>query len=214
EAWLNTKIADARVPLSTARARVEDTAIIDAIQKVQMHYARADVSFTSVFTTDLEIAKGPVTARQIAALYMYENELYAVQGNGRIVREALENSARYFDTCAAPCGSGPRANPQVFGFNYDVAQGVTYEIDVTRPAGERIRNLRFRGEPLDDARPLRIAVNNYRAGGSGGYGMFRDTRLLWRSYEDIRDLMIRYYGEGHELPSAADRNWRIAAGSP
>ena len=214
EAWLNTKVTEARNPLSAARARFEDTAIIDAIQRVQMHYAKADVSFASAFTTDVRIAAGPVTARQIAALYIYDNELYAVQGNGRMVREALENSARYYQTCPAPCAGGPRANPQVFGFNYDVAQGVTYEIDVTRPPGERIRNLRFRGEPLDDARPLRIALNNYRAGGSAGYDMFRNARQLWRSYEDIRDLMVRYYSEGRELAGQPDNNWRIVAPAP
>jgi 2',3'-cyclic-nucleotide 2'-phosphodiesterase/3'-nucleotidase len=213
EAWLKTKITEARAPLSAARARLEDTAIIDAIQQVQMHYAKADVSFASVFTTHVEIPAGPVTVRQIAALYMYDNELYAVQGNGRIVREALENSARYFATCPAPCSGGPRPDPQVFGFNYDVAQGVTYEIDVTRPPGDRIRNLRFRGEPLDDARPLRLAINNYRAAGSAGYGMMRDTRLLWRSYEDIRDLMIRYYSDGHELPAKPNDNWKITFGT-
>ena len=68
----------------------------------------------------------------------------------------LENSARFY------------GNPSVMGFNYDMAQGVSYEIDVSRPEGDRIRNLRFRGQPLAPAQKLRIAVNNYRAGGSGG----------------------------------------------
>jgi 2',3'-cyclic-nucleotide 2'-phosphodiesterase/3'-nucleotidase len=213
EVWLNTKVSEAGVTLSAARARFEDTAVIDAIQQVQMHYSKADVSFASAFRTDVRIPAGPVTAREIAALYVYDNELYAVQGNGRIVREALENAARYYQTCPAPCSSGPRPDPRVFGFNYDVAQGVTYEIDVTRPPGDRIRNLRFRGEPLDDARPLRIAVNNYRAAGSAGYTMFRDARQVWRSYEDIRDLMVRYYSEGHSLPVKPDNNWRITTGS-
>ena len=47
--------------------------------------------------------KGPVTVRQIAALYIYDNQLYALEGNGKMVREALENSARYFLTCTGDC---------------------------------------------------------------------------------------------------------------
>jgi 2',3'-cyclic-nucleotide 2'-phosphodiesterase/3'-nucleotidase len=125
------------------------------------------------------------------------------------VREALENAARYYNTCPdAACSAGPLINRGVIGYNYDTAQGVTYDVDLTQPAGSRIRNLRFRGSPLQDEQPLRIAVNNYRAGGSGGYTMFRGTKVLWRSYEDIRELIIRYYSE-HALPAAPDRNWRV-----
>ena len=52
-------------------------------------------------------------------------------------------------------------------------------------------------------------MNNYRAGGSGGYKMFHGAKVLWQSSQDIRDLMIQYYGQGRPLPTKADRNWRI-----
>jgi len=71
-----------------------------------------------------------------------------------------------------------------------------------------VRNLTFRGKPLGDADKIRIAVNNYRAGGSGGYRMFRGAPVVWRSYEDIRELIIRYYST-HPFPTAADNNWRV-----
>ena len=80
--------------------RVEDTALIDDIQTVQMHYAQADVSFASLFNPRVAVPKGEVTVRQIAALYLYENELYAIEGDGRMVKDALENSARYYLSCA------------------------------------------------------------------------------------------------------------------
>ena len=95
------------------------------------------------------------------------------------------------------------------GFNYDMAQGVSYEIDVTRPEGDRIRNLRYRGLPLSSSQKLRIAVNNYRAGGSGGYEMFRNASVVWRSGEEIREMIIRYYTEKKQLPARADGNWRV-----
>jgi 2',3'-cyclic-nucleotide 2'-phosphodiesterase (5'-nucleotidase family) len=89
-----------------------------------------------------------------------------------------------------------------------MAQGVTYDIDLTRPVGDRIRNLRFKDKPLAPNQKLRIAVNNYRAAGSNGYTMFQKAKLVWRSYEDIRDLIVRYYTD-HELPSGPDNNWTI-----
>jgi 2',3'-cyclic-nucleotide 2'-phosphodiesterase/3'-nucleotidase len=209
ERYLNTRIADAPVTLDTRLARVQDTALLDAVQQVQLFYSKADVSFASAFNTQLVIGKGPVSVRQMAALYLYENELYTIEGTGKMVREALENAARYFESCSGDCSGGPLINHQVYGYNYDMAQGVDYEIDLTRPVGDRIRNLRWQGKPLEDKQPLRIAVNNYRSGGSAGYAAFRGAKIVWRSSEEIRDLVIRYYSEHKELPAKPDGNWRI-----
>jgi 2',3'-cyclic-nucleotide 2'-phosphodiesterase/3'-nucleotidase len=209
ERYLNTPVAEAPVALDSRLARVEDSALIDAIQQVQLYYSKADVSLASAFNSRVSVPKGPVTIRQIAALYVYENQLYLVEGNGKMVRDALENSARYYNTCPGDCSHGPLINPQVIGYNYDMAQGVDYEIDLMQPAGQRIRNLRWRGKALDDHQPLRIAVNNYRAGGSAGYTMFRGAKILWRSPDEIRDLVIQYYSEHKTLPAQPDDNWRV-----
>ncbi|HWQ56245.1 MAG TPA: 5'-nucleotidase C-terminal domain-containing protein [Bryobacteraceae bacterium] len=210
ERYLDTPVARADAPLSAALGRVRDTALVDAIHAVQLHYARADVSLTALFNPRVRVSEGPVTVRQVAALYIYENELYAVEGTGRMVKEALENAARYFLSCQGEsCGRAPLISGTVAGFNFDTAQGVEYEIDLTRPEGDRVRNLRRHGRPLDPDQKLRIAINNYRAGGSAGYGMFRGAPVVWRSSEEIRDLIIRYYTERGKLPAEPDHNWRI-----
>ncbi len=127
-----------------------------------------------------------------------------------MVKDALENAARYFLSCrGAECLAARLLNPRVTGFNFDMAEGVEYEIDLTRPQGDRISNLRWRGKPLEAGQKLRIAVNNYRAAGSAGYSMFARAPIVWRSTEDIRDLLIRYYTERGELPSEPDGNWRV-----
>ncbi len=209
ENFLNKSVAEASASLDARLARVEDTAIIDAVQQVELYYAKADVSFASSFNARAAIPKGQVTVRQIAALYVYENQLYAIEGTGKMVREALENAARYYKSCTGDCSHGPLINPQIIGYNYDMAQGVDYEIDLTQPAGSRIRNLQWHGKPLADNQPLRIAVNNYRAGGSAGYSMFRGAKILWRSPEEIRELVIDYYSQHGQLPSHPDNNWRV-----
>ncbi len=209
ERFLNTPVAEAPAALDARMARVEDTALIDAVQTVELFYSKADVSFASSFNPRATIPKGRVTVRQIAAVYVYENTLYAIEGTGKMVREALENSARYFKTCSGDCTHGPLVNPEVIGFNFDMAQGVEYEIDLTRPVGDRIRNLRWHGKPLADSQPLRIAVNNYRAGGSAGYDMFRGAKVVWRSSDEIRDLIVSYYTGHKQLPAKPDDNWRV-----
>ena len=106
--------------LSAARGREEDTAVVDAIQRVQLFYSKADVSFTALFDPEVRIPQGQVTVRQIAALYPYDNELLAIEGTGKMVKDALENAARFFSGNSMP------------GFNYDMAEGVEYEIDRSR----------------------------------------------------------------------------------
>jgi 2',3'-cyclic-nucleotide 2'-phosphodiesterase/3'-nucleotidase len=209
EIYLNTPVTASPVSMSASTARVEDSPLIDMIHEVQMHYAAADVSFASIFNAGLRVSKGPLTVRQIAGLYIYDNTLYAVEGTGKIVREALEQAARYFNTCSGECNTGPLINRDILGYNADQARGVEYEIDLRQPAGQRIRNLRYHGQPLADDQKLRIAVNNYRAGGGGGYTMFPKTKIVWRSNDEMRDLMIEYYTEHKTVPAKAVGNWRI-----
>ncbi len=209
EAYLSAPVAAAKEPMTSEFARVRDTSLIDAIQEVQLKYAKADVSFSSAFNTRVRVAAGPVSVRAIAALYLYDNTLYTIEGTGRMVRQALENAAKYFHDCKGDCSHEQLIDTRMPGFNYDMAQGVEYEIDLARPAGSRVQNLRWKGKPLADDQKLRLAVNNYRAGGSGGYSMFREAKVVWRSTDEIRDMMIEYYTAKKSLPTAPDNNWRV-----
>jgi 2',3'-cyclic-nucleotide 2'-phosphodiesterase/3'-nucleotidase len=209
EKYLQAPAARSAVDLDSKLCRVQDTALVDAINHVQSAYAKADVSFAACFNTNVRVPDGPVTVREIAALYPYDNTLLAIAGTGKMVRLALENAARYFTRCTENCVVGPLINRNFPGFNYDMASGVDYQIDLSKPVGQRVRNLRFRGQPLNDTTPLRIAVNSYRDGGSGGYAMFRNAKVVWRSADEIRDLIVEYYTRTGELPVKADNNWLI-----
>jgi 2',3'-cyclic-nucleotide 2'-phosphodiesterase/3'-nucleotidase len=181
---------------------------------VQLHYTKADVSLTSLFQPSVRIPKGPVTVREMASLYVFDNELYMVEATGRMVRAALENAARFFLTCPdAACASGSLINTTMPGFDFDMAQGVNYEIDLLAPPGQRIRNLTYQGKPLGDDQMLKLAVNSYRAAGSGGYAMLRQAKVVYRSGREIRDLLVEYYLKKKQLPSAPDNNWRITPAS-
>jgi 2',3'-cyclic-nucleotide 2'-phosphodiesterase / 3'-nucleotidase len=207
---LDTRVAEAPVPLDAARSRFEDSALVEAIHEAQLHYAKAQVSLTALSQTGVAIPPGPVTRRELAALYVHDDELYAVEGDGRMVREALENATRYFHGWPeASCSLGPVVDTAIPGYNYATAQGVEYEIDLTRPVGSRVRNLHYRGAPLRDDEPLRIALSSYRAAGSAGYSMFRGAKVVYRSGRAIRDLLAEYWGARGRLPEKPDGNWRL-----
>lgn len=186
--------------LTVADARDRDTALLDLVQRVQLNVGKADVSMVANFNHDARVPMGDVRVRDIAGLYVYDNTLVVIEVTGQQMKDALEHSARFFD------GGVPL-------YNYDQAEGVTYELDLTKPAGQRIQNLRFQGQPLGPAQKLRLATNNYRVNGGGGYAMYRGAPELFRSSKEIRELIVEWVEQHREIPAEATGNWRVVGSS-
>jgi len=128
---------------------------------------------------------------------------------GRQLKETLEHSARFFLPYEPGKTAGDLMDGRIPGYNFDTAAGVSYVIDLTRPPGDRIRELSFHGAPLDPDRKLRLATNNYRLNGGGGYEVLKSAPVVYRSSEEIRDLVIEWVERHHEIPSEPLNNWRI-----
>ncbi len=209
QAWLSRVIGESPRTLSAQEASFHDTALLDLIHRVQLDVTGADVSLAANFNPSARIPAGEVTVRDIAALYIYENTLYVVELTGAQLKQALEHSARYFLPYEE--GKSPREliDPTIPGYNFDVAEGVSYEIDLRRSQGDRIRDLRFQGAPLAPDRKLRVAINNYRFNGGGEYTMLKGAPVLSRSSEEIRDLIISWVEKNRVIPAEPTNNWRI-----
>lgn len=172
------------------------------------------------FTT---VAKGELTLSNAADLYLYPNTLVAVKINGEELKGWLECSASQFfqiDTTT----SDQQELVDYAGFptyNFDVMDGVTYQIDVTQPArndrsctvindtANRIVNLEFNGEAVADDQEFIIATNNYRANG----GVFPGTgsdHIVINSPDSNREVLANYIRENSPVTPTADGNWSFA----
>ena len=209
QAWLGRVIGESPDELTAKEARFRDTAILDVIQKVQLEAGKADVSMVASFNLDARIAKGPVTVRDIAGLYVYENTLVVLEVTGQQLKEALEHSAKYFQPYVPGKSLAELVNDKIPTYNFDIAEGVTYDLDISKPIGQRIQNLRFRGEPLKPDQKLRLATNNYRVNGGGGYTMYKDAPVVYRSSEEIRELIIDWVERHKTIPVEPNNNWKI-----
>jgi len=87
--------------------------------------------------------------------------------------------------------------------------GVNYEIDLSQPAGSRIKNVMFKGEPLQDDQTLTLAVNNYRySSGLKTYNLVSGTKE-WESSQSIRQMLVEYFAENSPVAPEVDNNWKI-----
>ena len=191
-------------------ARTADTPLVDFVLEVERRALHADLASTAAFDLGAAIGPGDITVAQLAQLYPYENTLQLVKLSGAALRAYLEQSARYF---VVTPGDTPvvRADPEIPGFNFDIVAGADYTIDLSRPVGSRITGLAVRGRAVAPTDSFTLALNNYRAGGGGGYGMLRSARVLKDTQVEIRDLLIAEV-ERRGTMKPADyhvRNWRI-----
>jgi 2',3'-cyclic-nucleotide 2'-phosphodiesterase/3'-nucleotidase len=207
--WLSRTIGQSPEEITSQDCRFRDSAIIDLIQRVQLEAGKADVSMAACFNPDARIPKGPVTVREIAGIYEYENTLVTLELTGRQLKDALEHSARYFREYQPGKNLADLVDQRIPGYNFDMAEGVSYELDVTKPFGQRIQNLKFKGRPLDPSQKLRVVTNNYRVNGGGGFTMYKDAPVVYRSSAEVRELIIDWVERNKVIPTQANNNWHI-----
>ncbi|WP_394243619.1 bifunctional 2',3'-cyclic-nucleotide 2'-phosphodiesterase/3'-nucleotidase [Vibrio astriarenae] len=174
-----------------------------------------------------EVESGQLTFRNAADLYLYPNTLVALKVTGHEVKEWLECSAGQFNTIDANSRDPQNLiNWDDFRtYNFDVIDGVEYQIDVTQPAkydggcnvinetSERIVNLTFQGKPIDTKQDFIIATNNYRAFSNAFPGTGEEF-IAFEAPDENRTVLSNYISrvsaeKGEVLPSA-DNNWSFA----
>jgi 2',3'-cyclic-nucleotide 2'-phosphodiesterase/3'-nucleotidase len=209
QAWLSRPIGESASELTAAEARFGDTAILDLIQRVQLEAGKADVSMAAVFNPDARVAKGAVTVRDIAGLYVYENTLVVLEVTGQQLKDALEHSAKYFRAYEPGKSPAELVDEKIPAYNFDIAEGVNYVLNLSKPVGQRIENLEFQGKPLSPTQKLKLATNNYRVNGGGGYTMYKGAPVVYRSSVEIRELIIDWVERHKTLPTDPTNNWKI-----
>ncbi|WP_336852112.1 bifunctional 2',3'-cyclic-nucleotide 2'-phosphodiesterase/3'-nucleotidase [Pseudescherichia vulneris] len=175
----------------------------------------------------VEVEKGQLTFRNAADLYLYPNTLVVVKASGKEVKEWLECSAGQFNQID-PHSSKPQSliNWDTFRtYNFDVIDGVNYQVDVTQPArydgecqslnpqAERIKKLTFNGKPIDPNATFLVATNNYRAYG-GKFAGTGDSHIAFASPDENRAVLAAWISvesaRTKAIHPAADNNWRLA----
>lgn len=221
-AYVNRSIGTTETPIITEASLVADTGAIQLINDVQIarvkagikgtpHEALPVLSAAAPFSLRVNVRAGNVSIADMASLYIYDNTLRAIVVTGKDLKGWLEHAAQQFAQVAPGTGEQPIFNPAWRSYNYDQIDGVSYEIDITKPVGERIVNLTHAGRPIAPETQFVVATNNYRADGGGGFpGTGKSAVVAYDKLEESRQLIIEYVETMGTVAPKADGNWRLA----
>lgn len=228
--YIERQIGTFLTTVSSRDAFFGSAAFVDYIHQLQLEETNADISLTAPLVFNTEIKAGPVYMSDMFKLYRFENQIYTLRMTGREVRQYLELSYdQWVNTMQSPDdhimllapkapGDNQREGFKYYTFNFDSAAGIDYEVDVTKPDGQKVRIMQFSdGRPFEEDKWYLVAMNSYKGNGGGemlprGAGIPMDSipaRIVYMSPYDQRYYLTRKIErEGAVAPKALN-NWRF-----
>ncbi|MBL0164840.1 MAG: bifunctional 2',3'-cyclic-nucleotide 2'-phosphodiesterase/3'-nucleotidase [Xanthomonadales bacterium] len=235
-AYVSAPIGASDFPMTTYFTAIGDVSAIQPVNSAQRAYVEhyinenmpelkgipvlsAAAPFKAGFggATDFtDIGAGPLAIRNAADLYLYPNTLSALKIDGAGIKAWLEKSAGYFNRIDAQLSIPQElVNRKTPSYNFDVIQGnIRYAIDLGKPFGERIVDLRFNGRPIDPHQAFILATNNYRASGGGDFPATGGAHVVLNAPDMNRQILIDWVRQRRQLSleqDGADRPWRFVA---
>ncbi|CAM4429919.1 bifunctional 2',3'-cyclic-nucleotide 2'-phosphodiesterase/3'-nucleotidase [Paenibacillus tarimensis] len=228
-------------PINSYFALVKDDPSVQIVTSAQKWYVERAIKGTDLEGTPIlsagapfkaggmdpeyytNIPAGTIAIKNVADLYVYPNTLKAVLLNGEQVREWLERSAGQFNQIDPSVKTEqPLINTNFRTYNFDIIDGVSYQIDVTQPSrydmegklanekAHRIVNLKYNGKPVTEDMKFIVATNNYRAGGGGSFPGLDGSNIVVDSPDETRQVIIDYIQSQGKFNPSADGNWSLA----
>jgi 2',3'-cyclic-nucleotide 2'-phosphodiesterase/3'-nucleotidase len=234
--YVSQKIGIFTKTISSRDSMFGDSAFADLIHRVQLEITGADVSFTAPLSFSAAINKGDVFARDMFKLYQYENLLYTMEMTGAEIKDYLEYSySRWFNTMKNENDhllyfkrdeNGELKRSERYGtyeleyqyYNFDSAAGIIYEVDVSKPVGERVNITSMAdGTAFTPDKKYKVAINSYRGSGGGGHlvvgaGISKEElskRILNSTTKDLRYFMMKWIEKNKTITPQAFGNWKV-----
>ena len=196
------------------KAVLQESALLNLINKVMAENSGADVSMASIFDEKCNLKAGPFRYKDACNVYRYDNTLMAVKVTGAQLKNIMERFSGSFFNAYTPGDVTISFNPDMRLYEYDAFYGLNYEIDISQPKGRRIVNVRFKGRPLAVDDVLVLACNSYRYGQMVQEKLIDAADTVYRSEtlsenSEIRDMIAAYVAKQKRISPQTEGTWRI-----
>ena len=232
--YVNKYIGSFTRSVSTKESMFGDSPFVDLIQKIQLELTKADVSFAAPLSFNAEIRRGSVRVRDMFGLYKYENLLYTMELTGQEIKNYLEYSyGNWFNQMKdendhllnfktddkgniVEENGRPVLNSQYY--NFSSAAGIKYTVDVSKPAGQRVKIISMSdGKPFDLSKKYKVAINSYRGNGGGGLltkgaGIPHEKladRVITSTQKDLRYYLMKWIQKHRHINPESLNNWKV-----
>uniref|UniRef100_A0AB33JHW4 Bifunctional metallophosphatase/5'-nucleotidase n=1 Tax=Prevotella sp. GTC17262 TaxID=3236797 RepID=A0AB33JHW4_9BACT len=227
--FVNREIGSFKNTIYTRDSFFGSSAFTDLILNLQLQITDADIAFNAPLAFDASIKAGTLHVSDMFNLYKFENQLYVMRLTGEEIRKHLEMSYdQWVNTMKSPDdhlllladtkGDQQRLGFKNFTFNFDSAAGIIYEVDVTKPDGQKVHIISMAdGRPFKENEWYKVAINSYRGNGGGelltrGAGIPRDSlesRIIWRSEKDQRYYLMKEIEKAKVMDPKPNNNWKF-----
>ena len=154
----------------------------------------------------IDINKGPVTLKDVAAIYPFANQTCAIKLTGLQVRQWLEHAANMFRVLENGLAQQQLAKHDAASYDFDTIYGLTYEFDLCAETN-RIKSLQYQGRIVEDEQVFILATNSYRAYGGGGYVSSGGADIVATSDSTIPDALIAHLKHTKMIGDTPARHW-------
>ncbi|SLK01827.1 MULTISPECIES: bifunctional metallophosphatase/5'-nucleotidase [unclassified Paenibacillus] len=214
QAWLDQPIGEVAGDLSItdpAALRLAAHPFIAFVHQVQMEATGAQISNTALLSEEARGFGSLITVRDVLSNFIYPNTLTVLELRGQDIRDALEQTARYFEveTSGEVVVNPAYMQPKPQHYNYDMWAGVEYELDISKPVGSRVVKLEREGIPVAMDATYSVVMNSYRAAGGGDYAMYPGKKVLHEGATDMAALVEDYIRRHQPLTVEQANNWRV-----
>lgn len=227
--FVNRKVGTFENTIYTRDCFFGSSAFTDFILNLELKITGADIAFNAPLQFNEKIEKGDLHVSDMFNLYKFENGLYVMKLTGEEIRKHLEMSYDlWVNTMKSPDDhlllldlektDNQHTSFKNFSFNFDSAAGIDYIVDVTKPDGQKVKILKMsNGEPFDEHKMYKVAVNSYRANGGGelltkGAGIPQEQlekRIIYRSPRDQRYYLMQEIQKMGTVNPQPNNNWKF-----
>lgn len=149
----------------------------------------AQLALVNATGVRIDLPAGDVRYADAFAMMPFGNNLVVMTLTGAQLRQALEQ--QYGQSIRAGLTRPSALAP---------SGGFAYAVDMSKPAGNRVSDMRLNGKAMDLAGRYRVAVNNFMASGGDNLGVFTaGTELTDNNIVDL-DALVAWIAPGRTPP--------------
>ena len=201
--WLQTKIGYTDIDFTYAgllQSRIHKPKLVDFVHDVHLQTTIADISVVELMYHEHGGFQGCIKNEDILSNLSRPNTLKVLKLTGAEILDALEQCATIFsinDDGEIDFSYNVKFD-ELQPYLYDYWGGIDYAIDVSKPVGQRVHDVFFKGQPIQRENIYSVVMNSYRATGVE-FPMFKAKVCLYESKQILPALLIEHVKQHQPL---------------